>query len=49
MARKTENRWKIQKCPLQDLKYGKKTENMENKKQSLDDLKKDEITEKREK
>ena len=27
MARKTEKRWNIQKCPLQDVEYGKKTEN----------------------
>ena len=42
-------RWKIQKCPLQEVEYGKKTEIMENEKHPLDDLKNDEITEKREK
>ena len=42
-------RWKIYKCPLQDLEYGKKTENHENEKHTLDDLKNDEITKKREK
>ena len=40
---------KIQICPLQDVEYGKKTENHENEKHPLDDLKNDEITEKREK
>ena len=49
MARKTEKRWKIQKCPLQDVEYGKKTEILENEKHPLDDLKNDEITKKREK
>ena len=41
--------WKIQKCPRQDVEYGKKTENHGNEKHPLDDLKNDEITEKREK
>ena len=31
------------------MEYGKETENMENEKHPLDDLKNDEITEKREK
>ena len=38
-----------EKCPLQDMEYGKKTENHENEKHTLEDLKNDEITEKREK
>ena len=42
-------RWKIQKCPLQDVEYGKKLKIMESEKHPLDDLKNDEITEKREK
>ena len=42
-------RWNIQKCPLQDLKYGKKTENHGKCETSIDDLKNDEITKKREK
>ena len=42
-------RWKIQKCPLQDVEYGKKTDIMESEKHPLDDLKNDEITKKREK
>ena len=42
-------RWKFQKCPLQDMEYIKETENMENEKHPIDDLKNDEITEKREK
>ena len=41
--------WKIQKSPKQDMEYGKKTEFMENEQHPLDDLKNDEITEKREK
>ena len=41
--------WKIQKCPLQDVEYGKKTENMENEKHLHDDLKNDKITKKCEK
>ena len=49
MARKNEKRWKIQNCPMQDMEYGKKTENHGNGKHPLDDLKNDEITEKREK
>ena len=49
MERKTEKRWKIQKCPLQDMEYGKKMKTMENEKHPLDDLKNDEITKKREK
>ena len=49
MEKKTEKRWKIQKCALQDMEQGKKTENMENEKHPLDNLKNDEITEKREK
>ena len=40
--------WKIQKCPLQDVEYGKKTENHGNEKNPLDDLKNEKITEKRE-
>ena len=42
-------RCKIQKCPLQDVEYGKKLKIMESEKHPLDDLKNDEITEKREK
>ena len=42
-------RWKIQKCPLQDVEYGKKTKIMKNEKNPLDDLKNDEITKRREK
>ena len=42
-------RWKIQKCPQQDMKYSKKTENHGKCKHPLDDLKNDEITKKREK
>ena len=49
MARKIENRWKIQKCPLQDKEYGKETENHGTQKHPLDDLKNDENTEKPEK
>ena len=48
MARKlkiTEN----EKYTLQDVKYGKKTENHGNEKHPLDDLKNDEISEKLEK
>ena len=41
--------WNIQKCPLQDLEYGRKLKIMENEKHPLDDLKNDEITKKREK
>ena len=42
--------WKIQKCPLQEVEYGKeKLKIMENEKHPLDDLKNDEITKKREK
>ena len=41
--------WKIQKCPLQDVEYVKKTENHGKRKHPLDDLKNDEITEKRDK
>ena len=40
---------KNEKCTLKDLEYGKKTENMENEKYPLDDLKNDEITKIREK
>ena len=46
MAWKTEKKCKIQKCPLQDMEYGKKTEIMENEKHPLDDLKNDETTKK---
>ena len=49
MARKTAKRWKIQKCPLQDVEYGKKNENHGKQNHPLDDLKNDEIIEKREK
>ena len=42
-------RKKIQKCPLKDVEYGKKTENHGNEKHPLDDWKNDEITEKHEK
>ena len=49
MARKTEKKWKIQKCPLQDMEYDKKSENHGKQKIPLDDLKNDEITKKREK
>ena len=47
----TENRkmLKIQKCPLQDIEYGRKLKIMENEKHPLDDLKNDEITKKRDK
>ena len=41
--------WKIQKCPLQDVEYGKKTENLGFEKHPLEDLKNAEITKKREK
>ena len=41
--------WIIQKYPLQDVEYGKKMKIMENEKFPHDDLKNDEITEKREK
>ena len=41
--------WKIQKCPLQYVEYGKKLKIMENEKIPLDDLKNEEITEKRKK
>ena len=41
--------WKIYKCPLQDVEYGKKTENHGKEKYPIDDLKNDEITKKREK
>ena len=46
-----ENRkmWNIQKCPMQDVKYGRKLKIMENGKHPLDDLKNDEITKNREK
>ena len=40
-------RWKIQKCPLQDMEQARKLKIMENEKHPLDDLKNDEITEKR--
>ena len=36
-------------CPLQYMEYGRKLKIMENEKHPLDDLKNDEITEKREK
>ena len=42
-------KWKIHTCQLQDLEYGKKPKIMENEKLPLDDLKNEEITEKREK
>ena len=42
-------RWKIEKCLVQDLEYGRKLKIMENEKHPIDDLKNDEITEKREK
>ena len=38
-----------EKHTLQDVEYGKKTENHGKRETSLDDLKNDEITEKREK
>ena len=46
-----ENResWKIQKCPLQDMEYGKKLKIMENEKNPLDHLKNNKIIAKREK
>ena len=37
------------KCPLQDVNMSRKLKIMENEKHPLDDLKNDEITEKREK
>ena len=40
---------KNEKCTLKELEYGEKTENHGNEKHPLDDLKNDEITEKREK
>ena len=46
---KNRKRWKIQKCPVQDMEYGKKTENHGNKKPSTNDLKYDKINEKLEK
>ena len=49
MVRKNEKRWKIQKCPLYYMEYGKKTESHGNEKHPLDELKTDEITEKHEK
>ena len=42
-------RWKIQKCPMQDLDMARKLKIMENEKHPLDDLKNDEITKIREK
>ncbi|CRH55791.1 Uncharacterised protein [Chlamydia trachomatis] len=48
MARKTEKGGKFRKSTV-GLEYGKKTENHENEKHPLDDLKNDEITKKREK
>ena len=42
------NKGKIQKCTLQDVEYGNNLGIMENEKHPLDDLKNDEITEKRE-
>ena len=46
-----ENRkgWKIQKCPLQDVEYGRKLKIIENEKHPLDDLQNDEIPKKLEK
>ena len=49
MSSKTEKGGKFKKCPLQDVEYGKKTENHENEKHLFDDSKNDEINEKREK
>ena len=40
---------KNDKCTLKDLEYGKKTENVEKEKHTLEDLNIEEITEKREK
>ena len=42
-------RWKIQKCPLQDMEQARKLKIMENEKHPLDDLKNNKITEKGEK
>ena len=38
-----------EKYPLQDMEYGKNLKIMKNEKQTLEDLKNDEITKKREK
>ncbi len=48
MARKTEKSGKFRNVHCR-REYGKKTENHENEKHPLDDLKNDEITKKREK
>ena len=40
---KNWKRWKIQKCPLQDLEYGEKTENHENENETRQVVKYDEI------
>ena len=49
MARNTKKGGKIQKCPFQTWNMARKLIIMENEKHTLDDLKNDEITKKREK
>ena len=49
MARKTEKRWKIQNVHCRSRNMARKLKIMENEKHPVDDLKNDEITEKREK
>ena len=49
MARKTEKGGKFRKVHCRTWNMARKLKNMENEKQPLEDLKNDEITEKREK
>ena len=49
MSSKNEKGGKFRNVELQDEEYGKKNKIMEKEKHPLDDLKNDEITEKREK